>query len=72
MIERSFENIKYGNYPQNTGFDNLHIECKKDFSQTNNIFLTYNKVKMLKVVLFEISLDIRRYESNNQNVDVYY
>ena len=48
------------------------LNVKKIFHKQTIYFLTYNKVKMLKVVLFEISLDIRRYESNNQNVDVYY
>ena len=29
MIKQSFENIKYGSYPQNADFDELHIEYKQ-------------------------------------------
>ena len=70
MIKRSFENIKYGSYPQNADLDNLHIEyIKRLFTEQPIDCLTNNKVERLKVSLIRRSLDNRRYESNNKNSD---
>ena len=38
-MKRSFDNIKYGSYPQNDDFDNLPIEYKKGFSHNEQYII---------------------------------
>ena len=44
-MERSFESIKYGSYPQNSEFDDLRIDYEQRFFTKRQIdCLTYNIV----------------------------
>ena len=68
MIERLFENILYGSYPQNYDFDDLNIEYEQRiFKKIQIDSLTNNKVERLKFSLIKRSSDNRIYKSNPQN-----
>ena len=68
MIKKSFDNIKYGSYPQNTDFDDLRIDYKQRLFKYLAIdCLTDNKVERFKVILIKILLDKIIYKSNPQN-----
>ena len=65
MIERSFEIIEYGSYPQNADFNDLPIEYKQRlFTKRPIDRLTDNILEGLKVSSTEGLLDNRIYESN--------
>ena len=71
-IERLFEKIKYGSYPQNADFYDLPIEYKETLFKERPIYcLTNNKVERLKVSSIEGSIDNRKYESSPQNDNFY-
>ena len=61
----SFENIRYGSYPQNNDLGDLTYWIETNvFHITNSRFLTSNKVERFKVSLIKWLLDNRRYRSN--------
>ena len=65
MIERIFENIKYGSYLQNSDFNDLFIKYKQIVLTRQPIdSLTYNSEERLKVDPIERPLDNIRYKSN--------
>ena len=73
MIELSFENIKYGSYPQNSDFNDLPIEYeKKLFTKLPIDSLTDNTVERLKVISIERLFDNIIYESDPLNANFYY
>ena len=67
-----FENIKYGNYPRNSDFDDSPIEYEQRlFTKQPINFLDSNIVESLKVSLIKLSLDNIIYKSNPWNADFY-
>ena len=70
MIQKYFENIKYGSYSQSSDFDDLPIEYEQRlFTKSPIDCLTYNTLEMLKVGPIEQSFDNRMYESNLRNAN---
>ena len=69
-MELSFESIKYGSYPQNSGFGNFPIVYKQRLLTKRPIDnLTDNKVEELKVSTIKLLLDNRGYQSNPRNAN---
>ena len=73
MIERLFENIKYGSYYRNDDFNDSPIEYEQRlFTKKPIDSFTNNSVEIFKVGSIKRLLDNRIYESNHWNSDFDY